>query len=660
MSSLEIACPECGSLLKLPDRSLLGRRGKCGKCNHRFVLTEKDVDVELEPIRAPQTPMANAGAPHSPANPAADADEPALPDFTARTAPASNPFATSTTRAAVSGPSSSVAKSRNVRRRGSGLGGWIAALLVMVGLGGAGVWFLAPEMIFGKPVKAKSESGTSRKSTTDRKGKSSKGAVDNDSSSSERDDGNDSNAGSTSGDEESIPASVARRVPSLQDAKPITAKMLPDGVRILLHLYPSRIWSRGNEASELEEFRAAAGPLAPWLAEQIRTLTGEDPAGIEELTLGMIPGLPETVPDVAAVVRLKSDRKKSELLDRFKAVLKEDADVSFYAGPTNALVVADAKTFAVGPVALGPEMARSAKSAPIIPDSIAAVLSLSDRRNTVTLVFDPQAVRVDLRALFSAAMQPAVLAIIDWFGESSDAVAMGIRLSEESFVGQLLIRGNTSVPAREFVQNQRSNWKELPGKMAAVLKPMPPNTAGRRQLIGRFPAMLQAVAKVFTVNLVTRTAVIDVELPERAGPNLVVAGLLTFDHLLQRGYWSSGSAGASGNTPTRVLPDTVAARLASPVTVDFRRAPLYQAVGDIADQLQISVKINGDDLRDIGVTQNIPQEFSLEGVPAVQVLRRILEKENLCLLVDEPGKRIIISTVKAATERGDKMFPLAN
>ncbi|HUG92010.1 MAG TPA: hypothetical protein VML55_14320, partial [Planctomycetaceae bacterium] len=48
---LLIPCPNCGNELRLPDRSLLGRRGKCPSCGHKFVLEDpKDREdaVELE------------------------------------------------------------------------------------------------------------------------------------------------------------------------------------------------------------------------------------------------------------------------------------------------------------------------------------------------------------------------------------------------------------------------------------------------------------------------------------------------------------------------------------------------------------------------------------------------------------------------------------
>jgi hypothetical protein len=44
---IRIPCPQCGRELKLPDRKLLGRRGKCPKCSHSFVL-EEPAEVQLE------------------------------------------------------------------------------------------------------------------------------------------------------------------------------------------------------------------------------------------------------------------------------------------------------------------------------------------------------------------------------------------------------------------------------------------------------------------------------------------------------------------------------------------------------------------------------------------------------------------------------------
>ena len=68
MAGLQIPCPKCGKSLKLPDRSLLGRKAKCPKCAHTFVLAEQtksappadDDEVQME-IATPALQQPQAG-----------------------------------------------------------------------------------------------------------------------------------------------------------------------------------------------------------------------------------------------------------------------------------------------------------------------------------------------------------------------------------------------------------------------------------------------------------------------------------------------------------------------------------------------------------------------------------------------------------------------
>ena len=60
MDTIQIPCPKCGSELKLRDRSLLGRKGKCPRCSHAFVLEEPEV-VQLE-LAEPEPPSPDDAA----------------------------------------------------------------------------------------------------------------------------------------------------------------------------------------------------------------------------------------------------------------------------------------------------------------------------------------------------------------------------------------------------------------------------------------------------------------------------------------------------------------------------------------------------------------------------------------------------------------------
>ncbi|MBM4076219.1 MAG: hypothetical protein FJ267_11320, partial [Planctomycetes bacterium] len=61
METIQIPCPKCQSELRLNDRKLLGRKGKCPKCQYVFVLTEPaEVVLDLvQPDTSSQTPEAN-------------------------------------------------------------------------------------------------------------------------------------------------------------------------------------------------------------------------------------------------------------------------------------------------------------------------------------------------------------------------------------------------------------------------------------------------------------------------------------------------------------------------------------------------------------------------------------------------------------------------
>lgn len=94
------------------------------------------------------------------------------------------------------------------------------------------------------------------------------------------------------------------------------------------------------------------------------------------------------------------------------------------------------------------------------------------------------------------------------------------------------------------------------------------------------------------------------------------------------------------------------------ISVDFQRQPLFAAVKSISTAIDLPITINGDDLKMVGVTQNILQNFAMPNVPAKAVLDRILTQQKLVIVPSADGQSAIITSAQAAKQRGDKPLPL--
>jgi len=67
MNSVQVSCPQCRVELRLRNRNLLGRRGQCPQCRHRFVL-QKSGDVDLDLADGPQQAAADTSTQQQPDN----------------------------------------------------------------------------------------------------------------------------------------------------------------------------------------------------------------------------------------------------------------------------------------------------------------------------------------------------------------------------------------------------------------------------------------------------------------------------------------------------------------------------------------------------------------------------------------------------------------
>ncbi len=605
MSIISIPCPACGQTLKIRDRNLLGRKGKCPKCSHSFVL-EEPTDAALQLAVAPPQGAAAAWTPNAGAAPQV----------------LSSPLASAPT----GHPVAPAAIEPFRRRRKSSGRGWINAivgLLILGVVGGGGYYVYTQSPPPGKKGVAGKQASKS---------------------------GNGHAAGSSS--DESADEDLAA---SPTAGKPISLELVPAGARTIVHFRPADLWvpdSRG------EEFRFCLGPLGEFIDAQIKTLCKRPPADIEELVFAWIPGQRGTPPDLAVVVRLKNDAKKSELLDLVGGQVDESHGHAVYIDGERAGIIANLKTYAFAPAAMAADLANSVTNPNPQPTGIEALLEQTDRQRHLTILFEPTALLLDGESMVPTSALPFLTQSMDWFGDDAETVAWSAHLENDRFYSEFSVRNLTTVSTSTLENRLRSRVDALPKELADAFRAMQPRELGRRQIIGRFPAMLKVVAMSTQTDRGTRHVRLVTPMPDRAAPNLALGSLFAWDESTRTDFNRQPVETPMSTEPTN-LPATVAERLQKKIDIDFRRTPLQEAFAFVAEETFVTIDIDGDALKLAGYTQNMPQTFKLDQVPATEALGNILKNyDKMCIVVDESKKLVVVMTYPVAEQKGLTPFPL--
>ena len=661
MPAISIPCPACGAALKLPDTSLIGKTAKCPKCRHRFVLSLPAADeVPLALADVPVLPLApqmGTGArwvpDDAPATPAAPSAAPVFPQFpqasnaTAFPAPsASKPgddlvipdFLTSPTASAgtrstaeinltapVTGtpvPTSTISKGRTAakkRRRGSRAG--IIAMIVtaiLVAAGGYGAFVLNQQSTQQVTKAPAINQGWEEKKV------------------------------------ELAASNESAEALSPTSGKPIPLDYLPFTPHLVCHLRPAELWRKSDRTTV--EFQAILGDLGTWLREQIRSRTHFEPEDIEELTIAVNFGPRMSVPDVAVVVRLKEAQTKSNFLKQFKGQRNGESKAEIYETSDYSFMLIDDRTFAAAPVALTQDLELSRNDAALASPDMEPLLQASDRQRHASLIFDLKILDSHREDIFMAQMQKVVDKFVVWMGNEIETVSWSMHLTP-NFYMETLLHNSSDSSVMKVQRHAQLQFSKLAEEMLAGVERMKPATIGSRQIIGRFPAMLQALDVGTTAHVAPSFARLVTVLPKQASVNLAAGALLTWNQSLLTNF-DEEKIIAKGDTSA--IPDKLVDRLQMKVLIDFRRTPLQEAFGYIGESIKTEVSIDGDALKGAGFTQNMPQTFDLGTVTAQAALHEILlkyakERDPLVLIVDEKAKKLILSTkVKA---EADKLTP---
>ena len=645
MDTIQIPCPKCGAELKLRDRSLLGRKGKCPKCSHAFVLEEPDeVQLELAEQEPPAAGTAARWIPDAGA-PAVAAPRPQLsrPQSTVLTmngsSVATSPIPVFETLATNEGAASRLKalQKRNAKRRNVGL---VVGAVVLLAVSGAA--YLAVTNAPSKPTIGGDEIADARHQPRDN-------------------DVRDTTA--LAADSEFAKAGSPTK------GKPIALQFVPHGSEIILNIHPAELWKAESHG---EEVRFCLTAPAKFLEATFQDLFKKKPEQIEEALICLIPGVQGTMPEVAAVIHLTDKIKQSQFLEDFGVARVDDYGHPVYITGERVYMLPDQKTMAVGPKGQAAEMVDAVVGRSLAGGGIEALLPMTDRDRHLTFIFAPQSLRLHANYWFPGASagadgKPSPIAsfahrFCDWLGDEVEAAVWSFHLGEKTFYSELLLRNVAGVTAPRFAKETQKKLDRFAPDLLATVQMMNPREVGKRKVIGRLPVMSDAFTMATLVSSGPRHVQLITSLPERAAPNLALGTLLAWDESTRTDFTKKAPT-KSAPTDGPKLPDLIADRLKVKIDVDFRRTPLQDAVAYIGGELKTTIDIDGDALKMGGYTKNMTQDMKLDAQPAKTSIKQILDKyqdpirpeKHMVIVVDEVKKTILVTT-KASCDK-NKLTP---
>jgi hypothetical protein len=437
--------------------------------------------------------------------------------------------------------------------------------------------------------------------------------------------------------------------------KPIELQYIPFGAQVILNIRPAELWQKESPG---EELRYCLTPLAQLIEVKFQELFKRKPEQIEEAQICLIPGTQGSLPDVAAVIHLVEEAKKSQLLEDFGGERIDDFGHPVYVSGDRAFMIIDQKTVAMGPRSQAGEMVDAIVGRNPASDGIDELLPLTDRDRHITLVFVPRTLRLHATWWFPENLRPLMLRLCDWFGDEVESAAWSFHLGEKTFYSDLLVRSISGVTSPSLERELKSKLSQLPKELLATVQMMNPREQGKRKIIGRVPIMSEVFALASMASHGPRHVQIITPLPERAAPNLALGTLLAWDESTRTDFNKKATTKPPTSDEPKV-PALVVDRLKMKIDVDFRRMPLQDAIAYISGEIKTPFDIDGDGLKAGGFTKNMPQTFQMDKATAQEVLVKILEKyqdtlkpgATMVIVIDESKKTLLLTTLAFAEQK---------
>ena len=458
----------------------------------------------------------------------------------------------------------------------------------------------------------------------------------------------------------------SNKVASPTKGQPIELKFVPFGSEIILNIHPAELWKADSQG---EELRFCLSAPAKFLEATFLDLFQKKPQQIEEAMICLIPGPQGTMPEVAAVIHLTDEFKKSQFLEDVGGTRVDDYGHPVYIKGERAYLLPDQKTMAVGPTAQVREMVNAIAGHSGAGAGIDELLPLTDRDRHLTFVLAPQSLRLHASFWFPGAsasadgkLSPiASLAhrFCDLLGDEVEAAVWSFHLGEKAFHSEMLLRHVAGVTSARLSRDMQKKLDQFAPNLLATVQMMNPREVGKRKIIGRLPYMTDFFTMYTSISSGPRHIQLVTSLPERAAPNLALGTLLAWDESTRTDFTKKAVTKPAPTDGTK-LPDLVADRLKLKIDVDFRRTPLQEAIAFIGGEIKTTQDIDGDALKFGGYTKNMTQDMKLDAQPAMAVIKQILDRyqdpirpeKHMVLVVNEAKKTILITT-KASCEKNN-------